>query len=161
MGRILIVYYSRSGHTRAIAEAMAARLGADIEAVQEPRDRSGIWGYLRSLREALNRRVVEIRPSTKDPAGYDLVILGTPVWAHSVCSPMRSYIAAHQQRIKALAVFCVEGGSGGSTAAGQIAALCGRAALSTLILTQGEIDQQRCAAKLDEFVRALAPDKAA
>ena len=43
----------------------------------------------------------------------DLIILGTPVWAHNMCSPMRSYITAQKERFRAIAVLCTQGGSGG------------------------------------------------
>src|SRR5665213_1966161 len=109
MKRILVVYYSRTGRTRQIAEAIAGRLGADIECVQDLVNRSGVWGYLRSLQEALKQRVIHTEKPVNDPSGYDLVILGTPVWAHSLCSPMRSYITEQKAKFGAFAVFCTQG----------------------------------------------------
>lgn len=42
MNRTLIIYYSRSGTTRALAAELAERLGADMAAIQEPRSRAGV-----------------------------------------------------------------------------------------------------------------------
>jgi flavodoxin len=161
MKRILVVYYSRTGRTRQIAEAIAGRLGADIECVQDVVNRSGVWGYLRSLQEALQQRVVHVETPLKDPSGYDLVILGTPVWAHNICSPMRSYITEQKAKFRAIAVFCTQGGSGAAKVIGQVAKLCGRSPLATLVLNVSEIKTDQFAAKLDAFVRAVALVQAA
>jgi len=161
MKRILVVYYSRTGQTRQIAEAIARRLGADIECVRDVVNRSGIWGYLRSLREASQQRVIDAGAPTKDPSGYDLIILGTPVWAHNICSPMRSYITAQKAKFRAIAVFCTQGGSGAAKVVGQVAELCGRSPVATLVLNVPEIKKDQFSAKLDAFVRAVALVQAA
>jgi flavodoxin len=160
MSKTLIVYFSRTGRTRQIAEAMAGLLGADVGTVKDVANRSGIWGYLRCLREAMQQRVIETGPATKDPSDYDLIVLGTPVWGHNMCSPMRSYIVAQKERFRAIAVFCTQGGSGGSKVAGQIAELCGRRPLATLVLNASEIDKDQCTGKLNEFIKSLVPTQA-
>jgi len=154
--KILVVYFSRTGRTRQIAEAIAGALGADIECIAEAGDRSGIWGYLRSAREAMKQRVIGIATPARNPADYDLIILGTPVWGHNMCSPLRSYITAHKDRLAALAVFCTQGGSGGPKVIGDVAMLCGRTPVATLVLEQREIEQDRFTAKLDRFIKAVA-----
>jgi flavodoxin len=161
MGKTLIVYYSRTGNTRQIAAAIAAQLNADIEPIQDGRRRTGLWGYFRSAREAMQHRVIGLAGTTKNPADYDLVVLGTPVWAHNMCSPMRSYIAANRHYFKEIAVFCAQGGSGGSAVAAQVAELCGRRARATLILNEDDIKKERFAVQIDGFVQSLARSAAA
>ena len=51
--RTLIVFYSRSGHTRQLAQELVTRCGADLEEIREVRSREGFFGYCRSaLRQA-------------------------------------------------------------------------------------------------------------
>lgn len=159
MSRILVVYFSRTGRTRQIADAIAAQLNAEIEPIRDSGHRSGIWGYLRSLQEAMRHRVVPISVPTKNPSDYDLTILGTPVWAHNMCSPLRSYITSQQQCLRKIAVFCTQGGSGGSKVAGQVAELCGHGPLATLVLNEDEIRKNQFAAKLAGFVKSLTEDE--
>ena len=71
MNQVLVVYYSRTGHTRQIAEAIAADCGADLEAIRDARSRRGLLGGLRSAREAWLERLGEIREIEKDPERYD------------------------------------------------------------------------------------------
>jgi menaquinone-dependent protoporphyrinogen IX oxidase len=161
LSKILVVYYSRTGRTRQIAEAIAAQLNADIEPIQDGGQRLGIRGYLRSLLEAMQNRGVRILAPTKDPSQYDLTILGTPVWAHNMCPPLRAYITSQQQRFRKIAVFCTQGRSGGSKVAGQIAESCGRSPAATLVLNEDEIEKNQFATKLDGFIQSLSQAKAA
>jgi flavodoxin len=161
MNKILVVYYSRTGRTRQIAEAIAARLNADIEPIQDGGRRMGVRGYLRSLLEAMQNRVIHISAPTKDPSAYELTILGTPVWAQQMCSPMRAYITGQRQSFKKIAVFCTQGGSGGSKVADHIVELCGRGpAAATLVLNEAEIEESTFAAKLNGFIQSLSQAKA-
>ncbi len=44
--KVLIVYYSRSGQTRNIAEVIAKKLGAELEEIVDHRNRKGLLGFL-------------------------------------------------------------------------------------------------------------------
>src|SRR5512134_1660775 len=112
MHRILLVYYSRTGYTRTVAGELVAALDADVDQLDDARDRCGILGYLRCLREALKKRTIQLLPPAYDPANYDVVVLGTPVWAGNISSPLRSYVAAHKGRLEQVAFFCTQRGSG-------------------------------------------------
>jgi NAD(P)H-hydrate repair Nnr-like enzyme with NAD(P)H-hydrate epimerase domain len=87
---------------------------------------------------------------------YDLVVLGTPVWASHVSSPMRSFVRAHAAQFKRIAVFCTQGGNGGPKVLAEIAALCGKDAVATLVLNEADIQHTRYAAQLETFAAAIA-----
>ena len=53
MSRILVVYYSRSGHTEFVARQIASRCHADLERIHDRNPRQGMVGYLRSSLEAM------------------------------------------------------------------------------------------------------------
>jgi flavodoxin len=158
---VLVVYFSRSGYTRLVASEIATVMGADTEELQEPAARSGMLGYFRSAREALRGTLPELRPAKLDPREYDLVVLGTPIWASHVCSPVRAYIAAHKNDLGQVAFFCTEGGSGARKVFREMSALCGRSPLATLELEDGEIDRRKYADKLRQFIAALGMRKVA
>ena len=161
MPEALVVYFSRTGYTRKIAEELAGRCNADLEAVEDVRPRSGLFGYLRSGREAYRKELIEIRPTVRDPSAYDVVILGTPVWAGHVSSPIRAYLAAHGRTLERVACFCTQGGSGAEKVLAEMAGLCGQEPLASLALNDREIDGGGYAGKLGEFLRALTFRKAA
>lgn len=161
MQKVLVVYFSRTGYTKRIAEEIAARCRGDLEAIEDVRGRNGILGYLRSAREAYKKLSIEIRAAAKTPGDYDLVIVGTPVWAGNVSSPVRAYLNAHRNELRQIAFFCTQGGSGGDKVLGDMADLCGRKPLASLALSDGDIKRDRYADKLTGFLRGLALSKAA
>jgi flavodoxin len=139
MVKILVVYYSRTGYTQRMAEAIGNACGADVERIRYDGARLGVWGYLRCGREALTKRAVDIEPAAKDPASYDLVVIGTPVWASNISSPVRAYLRRQKAKLRQVALFCTEGGSGGQKVLADMAELCGKQPMASLELTDREI----------------------
>jgi flavodoxin len=137
--KILIAYYSRTGFTRKVAETMAPELGADLEEITEQRPRSGLFGYLRSAWEAMFSTAAAVNPARQDPAGYDLVVLGTPVWVSSVSAPMRGYLLQHGPQLRRVAFFATMGGRGDKGAFEQMKALCGKSPVAALGLTDRQV----------------------
>ena len=153
MAKALVVYYSRTGHTRSVAMELAARCEADVEEIRDPATRrGGPLGYLRCAREALRKHLPPIEPATANPANYEVVILGTPVWASHMASPVRSYLHAHATEIGRIALYCTQGGNGGPKVLAEMAELCGRDALATLVLNERDVAKARYAERLDGFV---------
>ncbi|WP_090692401.1 flavodoxin [Paraburkholderia phenazinium] len=137
--RILVVYFSRSGTTRRLAKSLAERLNADIEEICDYRNRSGPGGYLRSLIQAIRQRPAEIVPHELDVASYDLVIIGTPVWAGSVSTPVRAYLAENSPYFRHVAFFCCLGGRGSESAFSQMRALAAMPPLAELKVSAGDL----------------------
>jgi len=156
MARTLVVYFSRTGRTRRIALEIAAALGADVERIEEPQDRSGFFGYWRSGREAYRKLSPVIEPAVRDPSGYALVIVGTPIWAGHVSSPVRTYVGAHAGRFRNVALFCTHGGSSAGKVFGEIAELAGSEPVATLALKEREIEAGTYAGRLRQFVDTVA-----
>jgi flavodoxin len=155
MKDILVVYFSRSGYTRRIAEHVAGATGADCEAIRERSSRKGLLGYWRSAREALRGTAIDIEPASLSPRDYALVVLGTPVWAGNVSSPMRAYIAKHCNEFTRIALFCTQGGSGAPKVLQRMTALCDQSPVATAFFNDSEIDDGQHAGKLEAFVAAL------
>ena len=91
-GKILVVYYSRTGTTQKIAKEISGRLGADMEEVVDKKNRKGIIGWIRAGRDAGAKRLTEIEEPQRDPGLYGLVIIGTPIWNGTISTPIRTYI---------------------------------------------------------------------
>jgi flavodoxin len=155
MHRILVVYYSRTGNTRTVASELVAALHADVDQIDDSRDRCGVFGYLRCAREALKKRTIELVPPAYDASTYDAVVLGTPVWAGNLSSPLRSYVAAHKAKLANVAFFCTQGGSGADKVFRDLAELCGKSPLATLAVNGREIETRAYAQRLAAFAAAV------
>jgi flavodoxin len=153
--KILVIFYSRSGTTRRIATALSAMLGSSIEEIVEGRSRDGFFGYFRSVIEARRKQLPNILPAKNDPSSFDLVAIGTPVWAWSVSSPVRAYLTANKDRLPAVAFFCTLGGKGSDTAFAQMQGIIGKSPRATCAITAGEVASGREGPSLASFAEAL------
>ncbi|HYS64884.1 MAG TPA: flavodoxin [Paraburkholderia sp.] len=152
--KVLVVYFSRTGTTRVLASEIAKMLAADLEEICDRSHRSGALGYLRSLVDALKKRPAEIVPAGLDIAAYDLVVIGTPVWASSVSAPVRSYLIENRARLRHVAFFCSFGGQGSPAAMRQMRELAGKPAVAECAVTAREARRDAGAA-LAGFVSLL------
>lgn len=156
--KILVVYYSLSGHTRRVAERLARLLDASAVAITEPAPRRGLLGYGRSLLEAVRGRDAAIDPLPRDPTAYDLVIIGTPVWGWHLSSPVRAWARQWGGRMQQVAFFATMGGSGSDKAFEELRQLVGRKPLAEVALTERECEglaSSAVNARLANFARRL------
>lgn len=151
----LVVYFSRHGHTRRVAQLIAEQCSADTEEIVDGIGRHGVWGYLRSLVEAVLRRPAPIQPSRRSPRDYDTVIIGTPVWAWHLASPVRAYLCRHRGRFRRVAFFCCHRGWGSGAVLQEAARLCARPPMVTLSLSHREVARGGHRSALSRFVRAV------
>lgn len=129
--RVLVVYFSYSGRTLQVAAEIARGCGADLEEILEARPHAGAWTALKATWESLIGATPPIEPPTNDPSNYDLVILGTPVWAGRMASPVRSYITLNAKHFKRVAFFCAEGAGGDKRVFAELGGLCGKVPTAT------------------------------
>lgn len=103
--KILCVYYSRTGKTRDSMQAIAQALDAELVEITDGVKRGGFLGFLRSGMDAVRKSTRFLEPfETKYPVEeYDLVILGTPVWAGRCSSIAREFLKKNGKRCKKIA----------------------------------------------------------
>lgn len=102
MAYILCVYYSRTGNTEKLMREIAQELKCELVKLDDGVDRSGLRGWLRSGMQAMSRRLPEVKPlKTAFPLDlYDLVIVGTPVWAGRCSAPVRSFLSEYGEKLR-------------------------------------------------------------
>jgi menaquinone-dependent protoporphyrinogen IX oxidase len=113
--KVLVVFYSRTGSTKKVADELKNQLEADIDEITEPIGRGGPIGWIKSGRDASRRTIVEINKPKVDPSTYDLVVVGSPVWSWTLSSPVRSYLSLMREKLPRVAFFCTEDGNIGDT----------------------------------------------
>jgi flavodoxin len=103
----LVVYYSRSGNTRKVAEKIAKTIGADSDEIIELKDRSGIRGWLGGCKDTFFRKPTAIKNNI-NPEKYDLVVIGTPIWVGTMTPAVKVYLKKYFLK-KKVAFFCTAG----------------------------------------------------
>jgi flavodoxin len=106
--KILVAYYSKTGNTRKVALGIAQALKTDIDEIIDLKKRSGIIGWLIGGRDAMKERQTQIT-ATKNPEDYDLVIIGTPIWAWNSTPAIRTYITQFKDKLKKVVFFTTSG----------------------------------------------------
>jgi flavodoxin len=109
--KTLVVYYSRTGNTRRLAEEIAKQLCCDIEEIQDMKERFGLFGWFSGSRDAFRKFLTDIEFKL-DPAEYDLVIIGTPVWSFNITPAVRTYFTRNIEKLNNVAFFLTNGSMG-------------------------------------------------
>ena len=123
----LIVYYSYGGNTRQIAERLQKQLGADVlelrTAVPYPADYDAVVDQGQA--EVDRGFLPELLPLDRDPADYDAILLGTPVWWYTCAPAVSAFLHAHSLAGKTVCPFMTNGGWVGHTEKDLAAACAG------------------------------------
>ena len=154
----LVVYYSRSGHTAAVARAVAGALDADVQEILSRRKFGGPWGFLAGGFQAARGKTPELEPLSCDLDEYEVVVIGTPVWAGTMASPVRSFLSRHGGRIRKAAFFLTAGGANPGRTFRDMEQLSGCRPLATMALRAREVNkasEERLAEKTGELVAAV------
>lgn len=153
--KALIVFYSRTGTTKKVAQAIHASLKCDIEEIVDKKSRIGVMGYLKGGRDALRKKPTKIGAPFKNPSKYDLIIIGTPVWAHNMTPAIRTYISHNKDDFQKIAFFCTMGGSGAASTFKEMMKLCEKKPLAILYLSTKEVLSTDYTSKIKEFLNNI------
>ncbi|MFW9771806.1 MAG: flavodoxin family protein [Candidatus Heimdallarchaeota archaeon] len=112
--KVLIAYYSLTGNTQFIAEAIQEALQVDIEELKPVKELNPnssmrfMWGGM----QATMKMKPDLYPTGKNPLDYDIIFLGTPVWAWTFSPPLRKYISLFDLSTKKVAIWVCCAGDG-------------------------------------------------
>ena len=159
--KALVVFYSLSGNTRAVAEALAKELPADIVEIRCARYRRGFPGYIRAGYDSWAGRLPPIEQPTHVTSAYDVVVVGGPMWAFHAATPVRAYLQLEAGKLSAAAFFLTHGGSPPDKAFREMEVLAGVAPKVTLAVRQVDVEAGRVSSAVSSFAAALRKSKAA
>ena len=156
--KTLVVYYSKTGNTKVVAEEIARSLGADIERIVETQaKRQGILGFLRSGRDGMLQRESTIATPKAHPSDYDRVLIGSPVWGWNLAPAVRSYLSSSNLASKHVGLFCTMGSSGHDKTFASMRALAADAHIvGELAIKQDELmDYQALITRIDTWLKVV------
>jgi flavodoxin len=114
MKKVLVVYYSLTGNTKMIAEAIAESINSDILELKPVKelDPEGTSKYFWGGYQATMKIKPKLKPFDINPLEYDLIILGTPVWAWTYTPPIHSFLSKFDLSGKNVALWTSSDGDG-------------------------------------------------
>jgi flavodoxin len=134
--KVLVAFYSRHGHTEKVATDVAKILKADIEKLEDTKDRSHLISWSKSAFDEELRTPTKISPLRKNPKDYDLVIIGTPIW-DGITPPVHAYLS--ENNFKKVAFF-VTFGAAADNSLYYMGKLVGKNPVASLELQDRQID---------------------
>lgn len=152
---ILVVFYSRDGTTRKVATAISEVLKCDMEEVIDKKKRTGFFGYMRAGFDARFRKLTTIEEPKKKLDSYELIIVGTPIWAGNMTPAIRTYLTKHKDQSKNAAFFCTAGGGSNGNAFAEMQDLCSKKPIATLEIKTDEMSQGKHVDKIEKFIQEI------
>jgi flavodoxin len=104
-GKVLILYSSLTGNTKACCEALQKELQADIIEIKDVIDRSGKWGFFKTAIGSLFGSHTKIEPENPDISSYASIIIGSPIWTGKLSMATRTLIDKNSFAGKKVIIF--------------------------------------------------------
>ncbi|MCL1931234.1 MAG: flavodoxin [Treponema sp.] len=112
-----VVYYTLDGNCAIVAREIKGKLGADEIRLytQDEKKRSMFGKLLWGGGMVFSGKKPPLKPYTFDPAAYELIVIGAPVWAGSPAPPILTFLAEAGITGKKIALFVCHGGGKGKS----------------------------------------------
>ncbi len=135
----LVVFYSKTGITKKVAENIKEILNCDIEEVVDLKKRSGILGFIISGRDAALEKLTEIKKLTKNISQYEHIIIGTPVWAGNITPAIRTFVESYSRLFKNVSFFCTMRITGDKKVFEKLSLICNKKPIFYISFRQKEV----------------------
>lgn len=154
--KILILYYSRTSTTKKVAEYFSQKLWADLEEIQDTKDRKGAMWYILSGRDAIKKNLTLLKDLKSDISSYDLVVIWWPIWWWNISTPIRTFCHQYKDVLKNnVAYFCTMWGSWDITAFKEMELITWKTPISTFSFVTQEVQKGTFTEKADLFLEKI------
>jgi len=108
----IVIFYSLNGNTRFIAENIAKTINADLLELKLKKEitSKGFMKYFWAGKAVMTKAKPELLPAEKNIKDYELLIIGTPVWAFTYAPALNTFFSQNPLLNKKIALFCCHGG---------------------------------------------------
>lgn len=107
--KTIVVYYSLTGNTKFVAEKISQQLDADLCKVDDKNFKKGRMLYIKGGAAAMREKLSDILVE-KSIDEYDIVVVGSPVWAGKIAPAIRTFLVNNNFSGKQVAFFVTIGG---------------------------------------------------
>lgn len=105
----LVIYYSFEWNTKYIASNIADILKSEIIEIKTKKELINTHGFMKYFwgwKKILMNEKPEIEDINIDFNEYDLIFIGTPVWAYSYSPPLNTFFEKYKIQDKNVVIFC-------------------------------------------------------
>ena len=161
--KVLVVYYSRTGHTKLVAEHLAQKFKADLEPLADQKSRTGLFSIFSAGADAVNYKTTTLGPLKHDLKDYSIILIGGPSWFGNTTPAVRTFIAQNDLAGKKIGLFGMCHLSGVEHAILEASELIVKdkalaKKIPTLPLREGELKEEVLSKKIDAFYQAVTQE---
>ena len=103
--KALVIYYSRTGNTRTVAETIRDTYGCTVQEIEDMKDRSGFLGFIGGMIDVRRNPTTTINPATLNLEGYDLLFIGSPIWGMKYAPAITTFLHSTDFTSKKVVLF--------------------------------------------------------
>ncbi len=101
--KVLVVTYSQTGNTKAVAQQIIERFDADAVFIKAPEYEDETRSASSDAWDEVRTAIIE--PEALDMSQYDLVFLGSPIWWYRPAVPLWAFVEKNSFRGKKVVLF--------------------------------------------------------
>lgn len=154
--KVLVVFYSLDGNTAFLAKTIAEAIQADLQELRLKKSMpSGFLKFMIAGFQVMTKQKPKLLPLEKNPAEYDVILLGTPIWTGRYAPALRSLLSTTALQGKKIALFCSCADNGQQAFAELKQFLAGNTFLGEIEFQQALSDKENNAKKVTEWAKEM------
>ena len=112
--KTLVIYYSRSGNTKQIADYIGEKTGGDVVRLETVKTYPSNYDEMldTAKEEQRNGERPELKNKNINITDYDTIFLGYPIWWGEIATPVYTFLDQYDLSGKKVAPFVTSGSSG-------------------------------------------------
>ncbi|NQU99909.1 MAG: hypothetical protein HQ538_04175 [Parcubacteria group bacterium] len=155
--KTLIIYYSRTGNNKKLAQELKGKINCDIEEIIDKEKRKGFFGFMKSGLQAISKKESNIEEGKLNPQDYDLTLIVTPFWVGSIPPMTRTYLKKNKDNFRKIALAGVSGnGRENNKAIQEFKSLTGKDDMYGLLIKEKDFKKGNYKDKLNNFVNKIS-----
>ncbi len=137
--RVLVVYFSHTGNTRAVAMMIHDRAGGDVFEIVPVRPYPAEYDSVvaQAKRELDAGFKPPLKGKVKDIRSYDVIFVGYPNWWSSLPPPVATFLSAYDLSGKTVVPFCTHGSGGLGHTVADLTKLCPKSTVLEALSVRG------------------------
>ena len=111
--KAIVVYYSMDGNTKYVADKISQIIGADTLRLEPTKEypKGNVSKFFWGGKSVVFGEKPKLQPYQFNAKDYDLIIIGTPIWASSLVPPIKTFLNENDLSNKKVAFYsCSMGG---------------------------------------------------
>ena len=156
--KAIVIFYSLDGNSAQVAEMLKSSLNAEILEIKtlDEKKRTGARKMFWGVGQVMFKKKPALKPYSLEINAWDLIILGTPVWAGSPAPAMISFLDKEKISGKKIALFCCHAGGMGEALKKFQALLPGNTVIGEIdFFNPAKAEKTEVKQKVDEWAKTL------